>query len=149
MEVLIRNQQRLIKIDLTRIKKDSLRLLKSFTLKNAELGILLVNDRQMKKLNQLYRGINKTTDVLSFPIHESVRKITADREILLGDIVINLHAAKRQSSRYGLTLYGEARRLLVHGFLHLLGYDHEGSRHNKKKMERKERGLKDALETLE
>ena len=163
MKVLLRNQQRLIKINLNRIKKDSLRLLKSFNLKKAELGILLVNDRRMKKLNHLHRGINKTTDVLSFPQLNSDKLLATSDKLKnktsllvtrypllpLGDIVINLHAAKRQSSKYSLTLYGEVRQLLIHGFLHLLGYDHERSRYHEKKMERQERELKDTLETLD
>ena len=149
MKVLIKNHQRLIKINLKRIKRDSLLLLKSFNLNKAELGILLVNDRRMKNLNRLYRSINKTTDVLSFPIYRSMREIPGDRKSLLGDIVINLHAAKRQSFMYDLTFYDEVRRLLIHGFLHLLGYDHERNGYQEKRMREQERGLRDALETLD
>jgi len=103
----------------------------------------------MKQLNRLHRSLNKTTDVLSFPIYERRVEIPVDRESLLGDIVINLNAAKRQSSLYGLTLLGEVRRLLIHGFLHLLGYDHERSLYQKKKMRRYENELRNALETLD
>ncbi len=103
----------------------------------------------MKKLNRLYRGLDKTTDVLSFPLFYHLREIPADRESLLGDIVINLHAAKRQSSLYGVTVNDEMRRLLIHGFLHILGYDHERNAYQQKKMGEEERRLKDALETLD
>jgi len=108
-----------------------------------------VNDGQMKKLNRLHRTLNKTTDVLSFPIYERRVEIPVDRESLLGDIVINLDAAKRQSSLYDLTLFGEVRRLLIHGFLHLLGYDHERNPYQQRKMRRHENELRNTLETLD
>lgn len=99
----------------------------------------------MKKLNRLYRGVEGTTDVLSFPIYESLSEMPHGGEFLLGDIVINLHAAARHSAEHGVTLAEEVRRLLIHGFLHLLGYDHEKSSYHAKKMRRRERELRDAL----
>lgn len=110
---------------------------------------MLANDGQMKRLNRLYRTLNKPTDVLSFPIYEHRGEIPDNRESLLGDIVINLDAAKRQSSLYGLTLNGEVRRLLIHGFLHLLGYDHERNPYQQKRMRRQESELRDALEAVD
>jgi len=103
----------------------------------------------MKKLNRLHRTLNRPTDVLSFPIYEHRGEIPDDRESLLGDIVINLDAAKRQSSLYSLTLDGEVRRLLVHGFLHLLGYDHERNSYQQKKMSQKENEIRNALEAVD
>ncbi|HXX52928.1 MAG TPA: rRNA maturation RNase YbeY [Thermodesulfovibrionales bacterium] len=149
MKVLIENRQRLIKINLRRLKRDSLALLTAFHLNKAELGILLVSDRQMKRLNFLYRSLNTPTDVLSFPLYEQRGEIPDDRESLVGDIVINLNAAARQSSLYGLTSYNEVRRLLIHGFLHLLGYDHERNPYQQKKMRRQESDLRKALEALD
>jgi len=149
MKVLIENRQRLIKINLRKLKKDSLALLRAFRLNKAELGVLLVSDGQMKKLNRLHRTLNRPTDVLSFPIYEHRGEIPDDRESLLGDIVINLDAAKRQSSLYSLTLDGEVRRLLVHGFLHLLGYDHERNSYQQKKMSQKENEIRNALEAVD
>jgi probable rRNA maturation factor len=145
MRVLIKNYQKLIKISPRKIEKDSLRLLESFDLKGAELGILFVGDSRMKKLNNRYRGVEATTDVLSFPIYEDVNEMPDGREFLLGDIVINLHAARRQSSEHGVTLSEEVRRLLIHGFLHLLGYDHEKNSYQGRKMRKCERELRDAL----
>lgn len=84
----------------------------------------------MRKLNYQYRNIDKSTDVLSFaldspfPVSHSV----------LGDIVINLHQAKRQAEEHGLTFYEEVAGLLIHGLLHLLGYDHEKNKYQAKKM---------------
>jgi len=103
----------------------------------------------MKRLNRLHRALDKTTDVLSFPIYEHRGEIPRDRESLLGDIVINLDAAKRQSPLYGLTFSAEVRRLLIHGFLHLLGYDHERNPYQQKKMRRQETELRNALEALD
>ena len=111
--------------------------------------MLLVGDGQMKRLNRLHRSLNKPTDVLSFPLYEHRGEIPDDRESLLGDIVINLYAARRQSPLYGLTFYDEVRRLLIHGFLHLLGYDHERNPYQQRKMNRQESSLRNALETLD
>jgi probable rRNA maturation factor len=103
----------------------------------------------MKRLNRLHRNLNRPTDVLSFPIYEHRGEIPDDRESLLGDIVINLDAAERQSSLYSLTLYGEVRRLLVHGFLHLLGYDHERNSYQRTKMRQKESELRNTIEAVD
>ncbi len=103
----------------------------------------------MKRLNSVYRGVQTTTDVLSFPIYSSAGEMPADRQFLLGDIVINPHAVKRQSALYGSTFDEEMRRLLIHGFLHLLGYDHERNRYQAGKMRKVERRLQHALEALD
>ncbi|HWR58772.1 MAG TPA: rRNA maturation RNase YbeY [Thermodesulfovibrionales bacterium] len=149
MKVLIENRQKLVRIHHRKIEKDSLILLKSFGLERAELGVLLVSDGRMKKLNHRYRGIAKATDVLSFPLYASVGEMPGDREFLLGDIVINLPAAKRQAAEYGLTFGKEVRRLLIHGFLHLLGYDHEKNSYQKKKMKMSETELRNTLEAVD
>jgi probable rRNA maturation factor len=100
-------------------------------------------------MNLKYRGIARTTDVISLPIYRSVEEIPPGQENLIGDIVINLTAAERQSLLYGGAFYDEVRRLLVHGFLHLLGYDHEGSMYGKRVMRNRERELRDALEAMD
>lgn len=103
----------------------------------------------MKDLNRRYRGIDRTTDVLSFPVHESLKDIGRAGEILIGDIVINLPLALRQSRDFGETFRGEVRRLLIHGFLHLVGFDHEKSAYRARRMKAKERELRDALEAVD
>lgn len=133
-----------------RLKRDSLCLLKVFNLKKTELSVLLVNDRRMKAMNHSYRGINRTTDVLSFPVFNSLKEILKEeQETLIGDIIISLPAAERQAIEAGCTLYGEVRRLLVHGFLHLLGYDHEKGNYQRRKMRELERELDHALEKMD
>lgn len=108
-----------------------------------------MNDARMKRLNSTYRGVDKTTDVLSFPIFGAMQEFPSDRRFLLGDIMINPLAAQRQSAQYDATFDDEIRRLLIHGFLHLLGYDHERSRYQQGKMRKEERRLRHILETLD
>ncbi|MCX5716941.1 MAG: rRNA maturation RNase YbeY [Nitrospirae bacterium] len=145
MKVLIQNRQKPTKINQQKIKRDSAALLRLLGLKDAELSMLFVNDRQMKELNHKYRGIDRTTDVLSFPQHSAkVNEKKGDygtKELLLGDVVINLQAAKRQAPKHGLTFNEEFRWLLVHGILHLIGYDHERSKYAERKMRTMERDL--------
>jgi probable rRNA maturation factor len=106
-----------------------------------------VNDERMKTLNRQYRGIDRTTDVLSFPQEDTFSFSCSgpESDIVLGDIVINLHKAERQAKENGLTLNEELKRLLVHGLLHLLGYDHEKGRHAERKMKEKSKRLLEQL----
>jgi probable rRNA maturation factor len=137
MEIIIANHQRLFKIDRrkTKIMLNSMLEYLSDGLKNdvlrTELSILFVNDKLIREMNRSYRGKDKTTDVLSFPQmsfnnsgNETVVMAT-EQPPLLGDIVINTYQAARQAEEYGVSLQSEIIRLLTHGFLHLLGYDHE------------------------
>ena len=86
------------------------------------MSILLVDDGEMQKLNQQYRGIDKATDVLSF--EASLPGISSP---VLGDIVISIQTAQKQAVERGHDIIEEILHLLVHGILHLLGYDHEFS----------------------
>ena len=109
----------------------------------------------MRVLNREYRGIDRTTDVLSFPQHGdgtiscetapvSIRPENAEDAVsghILGDIVINLHQTKRQAAEYGVPFDQEIKKLLVHGLLHLIGYDHLGGKSQKMSMKRKEMSL--------
>ncbi len=109
---------------------------------SVEVSLVFVNDKKMKRLNLLYRGKDKTTDVLSFPqVSLEIKKGIKNHqcsEILLGDIIINIHQAKRQADEQGIPLYREVTWLLIHGLLHLLGYDHEKNRYQARKMRRLE-----------
>ena len=99
-----------------------------------EVSLVFVTDSQIRKLNERYRHKNKATDVLSFPMN-----VKDKRAKLLGDIVISADTAKRDAKKKGIRFEEELKFLLIHGFLHLLGYDHEISEREKKRMERKER----------
>jgi probable rRNA maturation factor len=148
MKVIIKNQQKLIRINLRTLRKDSLKLLTSFSLDGAELGILFVGDRRMKYLNRVYRNVDRTTDVLSFPLYNSREEMPCGVEFLLGDVVINPHQARKQADACGAGFNEEMRRLLIHGFLHLLGYDHERTPYEARKMKKAEKALRRTLETL-
>ena len=93
----------------------------------------------MRSLNRRYRGKDRTTDVLSFSLREGM--FSHIQPTVLGDIVISLPAAARQAAEAGHPLLREIERLLVHGLLHLLGYDHDRGPHEALRMERKERKL--------
>lgn len=97
----------------------------------------------MRILNHQYRGVDRTTDVLAFPqIETKIPNLELKpQNFILGDIVINLHKAKRQAIEYGITFNTEVKKLLIHGILHLIGYDHEKGGYPEKKMRRKEREL--------
>jgi probable rRNA maturation factor len=99
-------------------------------------------------LNRQHRGIDRTTDVLSFPqtsgpIRCGSRNI--NEASVLGDIVINLHKTDRQAKEYGTTFNEELKRLLIHGLVHLLGYDHETGGPQEKRMLAKEKELAEAI----
>ncbi len=84
--------------------------------------IAFVSDVEMCKLNSQFRGKNLTTDVLSFPYETD--EFDADKDFL-GDIVISIEQAERQAIENNLSLENEVFQLILHGILHLLGYDHE------------------------
>ena len=98
----------------------------------------------MARLNRLYRGIPGPTDVLSFPMIDTCGGDTS----ILGDIVVCIPRVLSQSREYGVTFYDELLRLLLHGLLHLLGYDHEAGVYQRRKMEKKERELMHAVKTV-
>ena len=100
--------------------------------KNIEISLNLVGEVRIKELNKKYRDKNEVTDVLSFPLEESRLK---KHDILpLGDIFICLPFAVKEAKKQDIGLKKELAWLTVHGFLHLLGYNHEKSADDKKKM---------------
>jgi len=85
------------------------------------VGILICSDNEIHELNKRYRQIDMPTDVLSFGIEEIIPET---QERYLGDIIISYETAKKQSLSMGHSALTEIKILLIHGFLHLLGYDH-------------------------
>ena len=101
------------------------KVLKSTKCENSvELSILVTNDREIRCLNKKYRHKDKATDVLSFAPAEAKEFVCLEH--VLGDIVISAETAKKQAKEFKISFAEEFSRLLVHGILHLLGYDHEG-----------------------
>jgi len=109
---------------------------------DAEISIALVGDATMAQLNRQHRGALGATDVLSFSLLEGEH--VPHRGGLLGDVVIDLEVAGRQAREAGWSLEEEVLRLLIHGTLHLLGYDHEHPE-DAARMEERERRLWDVL----
>ncbi|MEJ5172618.1 MAG: rRNA maturation RNase YbeY [Hydrogenothermaceae bacterium] len=112
------------------IKDITTEILKSLNLYNVEISITLTDDETVRQINRDWRGKDKPTDVLSFPMDETV----GYRYKVLGDVIISIPFAKRQAHQIGLTEREEILRLLIHGILHLLGYDHERSEEDERIM---------------
>jgi probable rRNA maturation factor len=104
-------------------------VLKEMEKDNSELSLVLCNNDYIHFYNKEYRNKDYPTDVLSFVDGERIGKIT-----YLGDIIISIDKVKSQSEEYGVSFEEEFSRLLVHGILHLLGYDHETSEEDEKVM---------------
>lgn len=116
----------------------------------AELSLELIGDRRMRRLNRDYRGVDCPTDVLAFPMRTPTPPLPREwgrvREgaqggPLLGDVVISLPTAARQAKGDGHSLDHELATLLIHGILHLRGYDHERGEREARRMRRKERAI--------
>lgn len=115
-------------------------------LKKAELSLWLCGDAEIRALNKKWRGKDKATDVLSFPLvgEMELRALARMRPVPaweLGDVVISRATALRQAAEHGVTLRQELDLLLVHGLLHLLGFDHELSVEEERRMRRWERKI--------
>lgn len=130
IKVIISNEQKDIKIPtgvrmLVRRCCNAVLVMENFE-GSAEISVTFVNDEQIKKLNNEHRHLDKSTDVLSFPLGENgVYDINHDTGAkMLGDIVISIEHAFTQSEEYGHSLQREIAFLTVHSLLHLLGYDH-------------------------
>ena len=143
MKILIRNHQRLRFLNKKQISRTAEKILTILKQPRAELSILFVGDRRMLQLNSSYRGIRKSTDVLSFDAQIPVTQPGPDH--VIGDVVINVYRAQSQADMSGREFYDEVYRLLIHGTLHLLGYDHEDTLYRARKMKKKEEELLNAI----
>ena len=123
MALWVTNRQRKIRLDTRFLKRVGETTLAKMGVEGAECGLLLVGDRTMARLNERYRGIAGSTDVLSFPMREGPFQSLSSA--LLGDVVISAETADRQARSVGRSLRAELAALLIHGILHLLGYDHQ------------------------
>ncbi|MDJ0828981.1 MAG: rRNA maturation RNase YbeY [Desulfobacterales bacterium] len=111
---------------------------------NGELSILIVDDFQIAELNQQYLNRTGPTNVIAFPMREgSFADLTPQ---LLGDVVISAETAHREGQSIGMAAETRFNQLLVHGILHLLGYDHEKNEQEAQRMETKSRELLNRIE---
>ncbi len=100
-----------------------------------EISVLLVDDSAIAKMNKRYLNRDGTTNVLAFPMREG--PFSEVNPHILGDVVVSVETAEKEAREASISLEQQLRYLLIHGILHLLGYDHESSREDKEIMERK------------
>lgn len=101
-----------------------------------QVNLILSSDARLKRLNREFRSINRSTDVLSFGFDEPL-----NAESVMGEIYISVERAEAQARQYGVSTGTELVRLFCHGFLHLLGYDHQQDQDARKMRQREERYL--------
>jgi probable rRNA maturation factor len=122
MKEQIFNLQRKVSLDIDEVADFVASLKQLSEVNGASFSIAFVSDRRMKQLNEMFRGKSATTDVLSFPREPD--EFDPDKNNL-GDVVISAEQAQKQAGENGLNLETEIKQLILHGLLHLCGYDHE------------------------
>ena len=139
MGILIDNRQKLHKISTPQIRKTAQALLNALDSPDGELSILVLDDPQIARLNQQYRNRRGPTNVLAFPMQEGdFPGINPD---LLGDVVISIETAAKEGAQMGISVEERFNFLLIHGVLHLFGYDHEKSAEAAAQMDQKSEEL--------
>lgn len=110
--------------------------------KNLYVNVVLTNAKNIKSINKEHRGIDKETDVLSFPMFEKdeIANLDNTNEDILGDMVISIERVEEQAKEYGHSFERELAYMVVHSFYHLLGYDHMTEK-DKKEMREKEENV--------
>jgi len=170
MQILIKNHQRHRSLTRRKITETARKILCIINQPAAELSIMFVGDKKMSELNAVYRGIDRSTDVLAFPQTSQKSEVRSQKfkkdkkttkefpashfplptsHLILGDIVICVPKAESQAKMYGWGFYEEISRLLIHGTLHLLGYDHEKTVYAAGKMRRKEQEILNAIKKMD
>ncbi|HYL81336.1 MAG TPA: rRNA maturation RNase YbeY [Candidatus Acidoferrum sp.] len=138
MAISLRNRQRRVRIETKWLRSLGEKALSRLMRESADCSVMVVDDATMAVLNQTYRGVSGPTDVLAFPMTEGrFGRLSAD---LLGDVVISAETAERQAREAGHDLRDELAHLLVHGILHLVGYDH-GTTQERQRMWRRQRAI--------
>lgn len=127
------------KLSLEPLTKNLKRILKTIDISGIDFDLTLVSNAAIQKLNQKFRKKNKATDVLSFPLHE--KKNARKGNVFLGDVVISLAMTREQAKEHGVSFEEELLFLIIHGVLHLLGYDHEKTEKEAAQMQKLERKI--------
>ncbi|MBU1566769.1 MAG: pyridoxine 5'-phosphate synthase, partial [Proteobacteria bacterium] len=142
----MQNQPAGSSINVKRLKRLSNWLLNQCGVQDYGVSLLLTNDQEITRLNSHYRNKNKPTNVLSFPFAEGADPSLSTLPFKeLGDIIISVDTALRESIEYKQTLHERISWLVIHGMLHLLGYDHERSESDEKEMTDRENELLNKL----
>lgn len=139
METQIRFRRRIPGLKSQEIRQKAMKALKGLGCHEGELSILFTSDRHMAELNSHYLGRKGPTNVIAFPMSDSP-PVSVDGG-MLGDIVISVDTAIREAEQAGESIEDAINRLLIHGLLHLLHYDHERSPKEARRMKRQERRL--------
>ena len=127
----VQNHQNTVNVDLRPLREFLVGVRRQLKLSKAEITIRLVNDTEIRRLNKTYRKKDKATDVLSFPANHLKKPVLITDRLpvvkgeQLGDIAISPATARRYAKKHGRSFVNEMRILILHGVLHLLGYDHE------------------------
>ncbi len=114
---------------------------------DSELSVVYVDDAEIEALNKKYFNRSGPTNVISFPMREG--EFSDITPLLLGDVVISTETANREALNSGISVETRLEQLLVHGVLHLFGFDHESSKVEGRKMEAKEAELLTLIENLD
>lgn len=145
MEVLITNRQNFCRISEERIRQTAAALLEALGKTGAELSLLIVDNEQIAEINKTYLDRPGPTNVIAFPMGDS--GFDEIQPELLGDIVISVETADKEASNAGYSMEERFTELLIHGILHLLGYDHETNERDAKQMNEKSDELMAYLKT--
>lgn len=135
LSIEVLNRQRLHKVDRAAAAALCRKVLEKIGRPDARLTISFIRDHQMRQLNREYRGLDKPTDVLSFAYYESGDGFAEPGH--LGDLVVSTETAERYAAELGLTFQREIEHLIIHGTLHLAGYDHETDNGEMNRLEKK------------
>ena len=144
MEVQIGNRQSIHRISKKKIRQTASVILNALGYPDAELSILIVDDQQIAQLNRQYLNREGPTNVIAFSMRQGQFSDIAPN--LLGDVVISADNAHREAQNAGISMQTRFNQLLIHGTLHLLGYDHENTEAEARKMEEKNNELMKLLE---
>ena len=135
--VFIKNQQEIIPVEAKKIRKAAELILASLRISGYELSVLLLDNKGIRAVNKKYLNRNRPTNVISFSLTEG--EFENINPHVLGDVVISVEKALEQAETRGTSLEEELTFLLIHGILHLVGYDHEKKGSERKKMRKKEK----------
>ncbi|MBE9547528.1 MAG: rRNA maturation RNase YbeY [Proteobacteria bacterium] len=143
MAALIENRQKKITVDLKRVQRALHDILENLDCRDKEISLLFIDDDGIREINKEYLGRDYPTNVIAFSMTEGeFGDINPD---MLGDIIISVETALRNAKDAEIEFEEELDFLMIHGILHLLGYDHETSEADARRMEEKERELFFAL----
>lgn len=137
MTIYVQNRQRAVAIHTAVVKRRAQQIMAYLGCTDQELSVVFGSDRLLQELNRTYRHQDRPTNVLAFP--QGPTDVGELATPMLGDVIISLPTAAREARAYGQALEARVVYLLLHGLLHLLGYDHERSAAQRRCMEALER----------